>query len=717
MTKKFYFLSSLLVVLLFNSISVFSQSLVTVTATPSEGCAPLTTKIVASHPNTNYFEWDINGNAFIGKEITYTFLDNPYGYVTAYDTTGGNKIPIGGEQVQVNLINPIYINVSKDTLCVNGDLRVSTQNFQVSSIDFGDGTISKESHTTHIYSQVGSYTIKVIGKNSCNETFEYLKKVEVRNDVQPKVDFYGPYEVICPGESASFSPGNSSNSSKYTWNFGDGTTATKDYVSHSWANVGKYNVTLTETNACGLTKSHTKEFEVSSNKKITNVGYHVSSKLACPNTKIHYGIYNKSSYKSIVLNYGDNTISSPTDEYLEHAYAAAGKYYPNVILTNFCGHDTTIFLDTITIRSDLKWSNNQEINIDVKDSVCPGEQFHYDVYSNHAVTYAWDLGGGVTNNKSYGLHSYNTLGIHNLKVTLTNGCGSDTTINGSMVVSNNLAATGFDFGTPSDSICPGDSAIIFLDNNHLKDYKWNFGDGTISNTTYEIMMKEEGLDYKLYYQKHVYKTAGEYNVKVEFSNYCGAKGVDSMNVFVKNNLIVDTAAFDIGALDYPVTTCAPVRFFGYGGKSYTWNFGDGTAPINTNNFITPHTYNQAGAYNVSLTITNSCGNSGTITDNITVTQDCITGVEEGALSENFLTIFPNPVSNTATIKLNSSTSAPVNIYVVDGFGIRRTVSNNVANGSEGLVLNVQTLNLQEGIYMLCVEKEGKVISKKISVVK
>lgn len=176
--------------------------------------------------------------------------------------------------------------------------------------------------------------------------------------------------------------------------------------------------------------------------------------------------------------------------------------------------------------------------------------------------------------------------------------------------------------------------MIFFDNDHLKDYKWNFGDGTTSNTTYEIIIKDDGDEYRAQYNKHVYTTPGGYNVKIEFANFCGSKGADSLKVFVKNNLMVNTDEYDIDSLDDPTTTCGPVRFFDYGGKSYLWNFGDGSAPVTTSKSIAPHSFTQAGSFNVSLTITNSCANSGTVSDEIPVTNDCVMDVEDENGSEN-----------------------------------------------------------------------------------
>ena len=54
-----------------------------------------------------------------------------------------------------------------------------------------------------------------------------------------------------------------------------------------------------------------------------------------------------------------------------------------------------------------------------------------------------------------------------------------------------------------------------------------------------------------------------------------------------------------------------------GGSSYVWDFGDGETLTTTGSQVT-HYYDTAGVYTVTLTITNSCGNTGTYSNNVTV---------------------------------------------------------------------------------------------------
>jgi PKD repeat protein len=351
----------------------------------------------------NYFEWTIADQRFVGREVTYTFYNSTYVYVAAYDTVGGNKRMVGTNSKMFSPQAPFNIFVSKDSICINGEISVSAGN--ISNIDFGDGFIADGSYVRHKYTKLGSFTITVKGLNSCKESFVYTKKIEVRDNLVPTPDFYLGKAEVCPEEPLSLSTNNSTSSSRYTWNFGDGTTSTKGYIRHSWTKLGTYNVSLTETNSCGLTRSITKEITVSAKNKITATWIHPSSKLACPNTKIDF-YFNKDSYKSVLFDYGDNTTSSIITDNWAHSYVKPGRYFPKVTLTNYCNDDTTLFVDTIVIRSDLKWNSIDEfLSLRLPDSVCPSAPFEFYSNGRNALSYKWNFAAEGLSNEPAGMFS------------------------------------------------------------------------------------------------------------------------------------------------------------------------------------------------------------------------------------------------------------------------------------------------------------------------
>ena len=52
--------------------------------------------------------------------------------------------------------------------------------------------------------------------------------------------------------------------------------------------------------------------------------------------------------------------------------------------------------------------------------------------------------------------------------------------------------------------------------------------------------------------------------------------------------------------------------------NYRWDFGDGSALVDTTTPVTSHTYVAAGAFTITLTVTDSNGNTDTETADLTV---------------------------------------------------------------------------------------------------
>jgi len=68
---------------------------------------------------------------------------------------------------------------------------------------------------------------------------------------------FNPSTTVADGSAPVFFSNASSGADSYTWNFGDGNTASSLDASHSFNATGNYTVTLTATNTNGCTSSHT----------------------------------------------------------------------------------------------------------------------------------------------------------------------------------------------------------------------------------------------------------------------------------------------------------------------------------------------------------------------------------------------------------------------------------------------------------------------------
>jgi len=135
----------------------------------------------------------------------------------------------------------------------------------------------------------------------------------------------------------------------------------------------------------------------------------------------------------------------------------------------------------------------------------------------------------------------------------------------------------------------------------ITSWLWNFGDG--SNSTSQNAT-------------HTYTNPGTYTVTLTAWNTCGNSATTSENITVSCPPV--TAQFSANVTSgYPPLTVqfTDLSTSGVPIISWLWNFGDGSNSTSQN---ATHTYTNPGTYTVTLTAWNTCGNSATTSENITV---------------------------------------------------------------------------------------------------
>lgn len=121
----------------------------------------------------------------------------------------------------------------------------------------------------------------------------------------------------------------------------------------------------------------------------------------------------------------------------------------------------------------------------------------------------------------------------------------------------------------------------------VKDYTWNFGDGTPAQTT-----KDKGV-------LHTFSAAGAFNVSLQVKDDKGGKSKTVNDLVVVAPLpTASTGITDTGAnVSFSVDTAS------LGGQitDYSWSFGDGTPVVK--GAAVGHAYADNGTFNATLTLT------------------------------------------------------------------------------------------------------------------
>lgn len=155
-------------------------------------------------------------------------------------------------------------------------------------------------------------------------------------------------------------------------------------------------------------------------------------------------------------------------------------------------------------------------------------------------------------------------------------------------------------------------------------------------------------------------------------------------------------------VDFTETTTAT-------GAQLSWDFGDGNNSTQSN---PSHTYASASTYTVSLTVTDSCGNDSTVTQNVTVIDD--SGIESGIANSTF-SVFPNPSNDVFNVNLEMAEAREINIELYDLSG-RKIM--NVFNGNVSTYqTEIDGTDLERGTYILRISSAEGFIQKKITLIK
>jgi PKD repeat protein len=215
--------------------------------------------------------------------------------------------------------------------------------------------------------------------------------------------------------------------------------------------------------------------------------------------------------------------------------------------------------------------------------------------------YQWTFGDGATSSLQNPTHLYAAAGAFTATLEVTDNTGAKTqaTVDIAVNAPANQPPTATASATPTAGKAP--LAVAFTGggadpDGTIASYAWTFGDGGTSNSQSPT---------------HTYQTGGNFTATLTVTDNGGAKGSTTVAITAGNNQ-PPTA----NASAAPTSGKAPlaVAFTGSGSDadgtiaSYAWTFGDGgTAAVQN----PAHTYQAAGNYTATLTVTDNNGATGT----------------------------------------------------------------------------------------------------------
>jgi PKD repeat protein len=546
-----------------------------VTFTGSGGTAPYTF-VYKINGGSNLSVSSIGTNSAVTIDVnTATATSLIYTLVSVQGNTGAAEPETGSTTVIVSLPPTVDFTFSENSACSGTSIQfnstVSGTGFTTYSWNFNDGTpLSSAANPSHVFTALGcgNLTFNVVltvTKNGC--TVVRTKPIIVKQ--RPDINFVDVSNAFDPFNNCSnassnavysVTVGNSSASTcvtSYTINWGDGNTENNVTFpkSHIYNQLGAYTMTITALGANGCSNSKSYIIKNVSNPLGGLNSPGATQNLCAPTANLQFSI----------SNWGTNS--------LDTTYSA--DY----------GDGTTLFLT----QGDLNASTFYNVTN-------PG------LSANFPIPHVYTA-------------SNCPVPSYEVKLIVTNVCGPTPFSVGNITI---LTKPEADFTVPNKACV--NSPVLFtnttisgfgLNCNLNSIYKWNFGDGTPVITT------STGVPQNI---THIYTTPATYSITLIAEGFCGITTTTKTICIEPPLTPLFTLNTNAGCAPLAVTAtnttnlasqCETPTYLWE--VSYAAGFCGTSVPAIANQTTANATFNftEAGTYTITLTTTNSCGNTTT----------------------------------------------------------------------------------------------------------
>ncbi|MDD1661388.1 MAG: PKD domain-containing protein [Methanomicrobiales archaeon] len=381
------------------------------------------------------------------------------------------------------------------------------------------------------------------------------------------------------------------NPTSWAWDFGDGASSTEQNPTHVYKLEGSYDVTLTVTNSYGsdtikktasatdCVNGATGYITVGRSPAADFLGVPVSGKepLTVAFTDKSLG----SNIRTYLWNFGDGSTSTDTNP--SHTYTAVGAYTVTQTVTNVFGTDTATKAEYIHVGI----GPNAEFVGTPQTGNLPLAVTFTDMSTGNPATWSWNFGDGGASAAQNPSHTYSKAGVYSVSLTVTNSFGRDTETK-SAYINTGMPPTADFTSTTRAGIIPLSVKFTDTSKGAPTSWAWDFGDGATSTERHPT---------------HVYTSAGTYSVTLTAKNAYGSDSETKAGfVTAGGKPKADfTADQRVGIKPFTVkftdlSTGNPT--------SWSWDLGDGSKSAEQNPV---HVYQKEGAYDVTLTVSNSYG--------------------------------------------------------------------------------------------------------------
>lgn len=572
-----------------------------------------------------------------------------------YDKTGTYTATLTGTNGACTVTDSLVVNVllkqdpqlsaTVSAICNSDSLLITVANYEtnpaadtsqayvITGLQFGDLTFSNaridslpwtNSFTGYVHGiEPGKQDLRIITRSQyfdCADTSNFIRLTTSGPIAGFSFDslscFKDPLVLKDTSKAAPGSP-----IVKWEWVFGDSTGVTASNgndIIHQYEHPGTYQLGLRVTDAGGCSF----ETPADSAHLVTLTGPDADFEASAYNILVNDTVFFKNTSldadsSDMTWVFSDGSVTTDFDTYFY--FASEGDYTVKLIAKNRISGCSDTAIKVIHVK---RVESIYEYSVSYPGtSNCPPMIVDFISKSLNASTISWVFGdGGLGGNDTTVTHVYTNAGTYRVVQYSWDSVGHvDSSIQ--FIEVKGPYAT-----LKTDTLygCNGLQIKLSADTVNATSFKWDFGDGVITNTS--------GTS-----ATHIYGTAGVYTPAVILSDSAGCSATSQLSqpiivdsLFADFTISPDSIICDSAIVSFTSTVyCLSDERFG-SGIQYQW-----TSAMHPNGFQTPNAtwnFNRLGSHDVTLAVNSAYGCKTILQKKVDVKQGLIAGISAGSLA-------------------------------------------------------------------------------------
>ncbi len=395
---------------------------------------------------------------------------------------------------------------------------------------------------------------------------------------QVTADFSTDITEACSSASVTFTNNSIPDTGlAYQWDFGNGHTSSLKNPTAAYTHPGLYTVTLTVTDGVNSdTQTKTNYISIwSLPEAALEIIGNISGCAPFNRQFVDSSVPGNGTLTNWKWDFGDGTLSNEQNP--THIYEFQNNYSVSITVTDEHGCSDIGFADSVI----SVYKPHASFIADYISACSPQQDvnFYNNSYGDGNLLYEWDFGDSNISYEQNPVHTYNTNGIFDISLTVTDkhSC-TDTLLKEKYI---NLSGVDAAFSVNKDTLCSDEKLILTNTSANAYNYIWDFGDGTSSDEKNP---------------SHIYTQPGTYEIILKAFHATGCSDSYSKIINVEN-IVADFNLSDNYSCQVPVEI--QYNNLSVNAEVYEWHLGNGTLSDEKNPKVV---YSENGIYSDTLIV-------------------------------------------------------------------------------------------------------------------